>query len=129
MVRIIGWINIILILFMIAIYPIKYLYLKSIRESKTNYYFKKAYNIFKRFHPIIGLIIIIFGLYHGYKLYSLTIIYTGTILLYSIFLNGFIALIGQKLKMMKKHWRKAHRIMALFIVIFALLHLISPNII
>ena len=131
MIKIGGWINIILIMVMASIYPIKQMYMKKYKlEGKESAIgLSKLYNFSRKAHPILGIIILFIGTIHGSMAYSLTVIHTGTILLYSIYLTGIIALIGQKFKPFKKHWRLAHRVLGLLVIVLAVIHVFWRNII
>ena len=128
MLKTIGWINIILILAMLSIYPIKKINLHLIKQkSSLKDTFRKFYRFIIKAHPIVGIIIILLGLYHGYNAYSLTAFYSGTILLYWIVLMGIVAIIGQKISFLKKQWRIYHRIMGFLALVFSFIHIYYPN--
>lgn len=111
MVTTIGWVNIILLLVMSSMYLIKQIYMhkykKVGKERAKN--LGKLYQFSRKAHPVTGIIILILGVYHGSQAYGLTILHTGTILLYSIFLMAVVALAGPRVKSFRKHWKVVHR--------------------
>lgn len=131
MVTTIGWINIVFIAIMGSIYPIKLTYMKKYKnegkEKAKN--LGKLYQFSRKAHPITGIAIILLGLYHGSKAYSLSVLHTGTILLYLIILMAIVAVVGQKVKPFKKNWRILHGRLGILVYIFAILHVFWRNII
>ena len=130
MVSLLGWINIGLLVMMGSIYPIKNRYLKTLKsqgkeKAKT---LGLIYGFSRKAHPVTGILILVIGFYHGSQAFSLTVVHTGTLLLYGILLMGLIAIIGQKLKPLRKHWRKVHRILGVVVFVFAALHVFWRNI-
>ncbi|TYQ16325.1 UNVERIFIED_CONTAM: hypothetical protein Cloal_2854 [Acetivibrio alkalicellulosi] len=130
MVTTVGWINIFLIIIMGSIYPIKHKYMLTYKnEGKEK---AKAlgqlYRFSRKVHPVTGVLILLLGFYHGSQAYSLTVLHTGTILLYSILLMAIVALVGQKVRAFNKHWRIVHRGIGIFVFLFAVLHIFWRNI-
>lgn len=131
LVELAGWTNIVFISIMISIYPIKlsYLVLAKKKGRKNVKKLGKLYNFSKRAHPFLGVLILSIGFYHGYNAFSLTVLHTGTILLYLILTMGLVALVGSNFDPFKKHWRIVHRSLSLLVVLFAILHVFWKNII
>jgi len=129
MVTTIGWINIVFIVVMGSIYPIKQTYLKKMKEEGKEKAepLGKLYRFSRKAHPALGVIILILGFYHGYQAFSLTVLHTGTVLLYLILAMGIVAIAGQKVKAFRKHWRTVHRTMGGFVFLFAVIHVFWRN--
>lgn len=129
MVIIIGWINIGLIVLMGSIYPVKKIYLKKLKEEgkEKSKNLGKVYQFSRKAHPILGLGIIALGFYHGYQAFSLTVLHTGTLLLYTLVLMAIVAIGGPRIKPFKKHWRLVHRSLGGVVFVLALLHIFWRN--
>ena len=91
MVDALGWLNIGLIALMFALFPIKRSYLKYRKSS-----YLKVYRKVRVFHPLLGLIIIIIGLVHGFLALGTIKLHTGTLVLISIITMGLISTLGRK---------------------------------
>ncbi len=130
MVVVIGWVNIGLILIMSGIYPIKRRYLKMFKEQgkEKAKNWGKLYQFTRKAHPILGLVILIMGFYHGYQAFSLTVWHTGTLLLYTLLVMALVAMAGPRIKAFKKHWRVVHRSLGGVVYLLAILHIFWRNI-
>lgn len=127
----VGWINLWLIVIMGSIYPIKHNYMRKYKnegkeKAKT---IGQFYQFTRKAHPVTGFIILLLGVYHGSQAYSLFILHTGTVLLYSILIMAIIAIVGQKFRVFQKHWRVVHRGIGILVFLFAVLHVFWRNII
>ena len=131
MVAIIGWVNIVLIVIMGSIFPVKKMYLKKMKvEGKGKAEnLGKLYRFSRKAHPILGLGIVALGFYHGFQAFSLTVLHTGTLLLYTLVLMAIVALAGPRIKALKKHWRLVHRSLGGVVYVLALLHIFLRNLI
>lgn len=130
MFKIIGWVNAVLIIFMVSIYPLKLIYLKKSKTSRgEREKWKYAYTTLRKLHPRLGAIIFLFGIYHGSQAFSLTVVHTGTLLLYSVLLMGIIAIFGQRIRVFRKHWRLAHRIVDGAVLTMLAIHIFNRNLI
>ncbi len=129
MVVVIGWINIGLIVIMGSIFPVKKTYLKKLKEEgkEKSKNWGKLYQFSRKAHPILGLVILTLGFYHGYQAFSLTVWHTGTLLLYTVFMMAVIALTGPRIKPFKKHWRTVHRNLGIVVYFLGVLHVFWRN--
>ncbi|WP_213050288.1 hypothetical protein [Serpentinicella alkaliphila] len=89
----------------------------------------QLYQFTRKAHPVTGFIILLLGVYHGSQAYSLYVLHTGTVLLYSIFIMAITALVGQKFRAFQKHWRVVHRGIGILVFLSAVLHVFLRNII
>ncbi len=130
MVTLAGWTNIVLIVIMGSIFPIKTLYVKKQKEQgkEKAQNWRRLYQFSRKAHPIIGFVILAIGFYHGSQAFSLTTWHTGTLLLYTVLLMALIALIGPRVKAFKKHWRRVHRWVGVLVFVFAAMHVFWPYI-
>lgn len=130
MVAFTGWINIVFIILMGSLYPLRIIYTKLAKKRgrKNVEGLGKLYRFFKNTHPILGGIILLLGSYHGATALSLTVFRTGTVLFYLILAMGVIALVGPRVKPFKKHWRLVHRALSPLVFLFAVLHVFWRNI-
>ena len=131
MVVIIGWINIGLIVIMGSIFPVKKMFLKKMKTEGKEKAEKlgKLYRFSRKAHPILGLGILALGFYHGFQAFSLTVLHTGTLLLYTLLLMAIVALVGSRIKPFKKHWRLVHRSLGGVVYVLALMHIFWRNLI
>jgi len=93
------------------------------KDSKEK--FRNFIKFISKIHRVQGIIIIIIASIHAYLIFE-TIFYwhTGLVLLLAIIFNLIIFLLGQ-FKIIKK-WLTFHKITALIIFVFLLLHIINP---
>lgn len=131
MVTTIGWINVAFVAVMASIYPFKKAYMKKMKsdgkEKAEN--LKKVYQFIRKLHPKLGIVILLIGLYHGSQAFSLTVLHTGTLLLYTILVMAVIGLSGPRVKAFRKNWRTVHRTIGLFVILFVFLHIFQRNLI
>ncbi len=102
-------------------------YKKEGKEKAKN--LGKLYQFSRKAHPVTGILILSLGLYHGSQAYSLTVLHTGTMLLYSIFLMALVALIGPRVKAFRKNWRVVHRTIGILVFMLAVTHVLWRNLI
>lgn len=124
MVETLGWLNIGLILLMGTIYPMKKLYLNKRKKSLLLLY-RKA----KFYHPILGFIIVIIGLIHGYTALGTIRLHTGIFILFTVILMGCITALGRKKLLFKKKWLAIHSNLSLLLLLFIIIHIFFRNII
>lgn len=131
MVKTIGWINAFLIATMASIYPIKVTYLKKVKKEgkEKSGKWKSRYQLIKKLHPRLGLGILVLGFYHGTQAFSLAVLHTGTLLLYTVLLMAIIAISGPRIKLFKKNWRIFHRAIGGIAILFLALHIFNRNLI
>ncbi|SCY33337.1 hypothetical protein [Alkaliphilus peptidifermentans] len=114
-----GWINIFLILTMAMIYPIKMQYQRTRNKDLL-----AVYKRVKIAHPFVGGAIIIIAFVHGYLQLGTLRMHSGLYVLITIALMGIIALIGPRIKVLRKRWRSIHRLLFLPLIILILLHVL-----
>lgn len=123
---VLGWINFALVLFNLSYFFIKLVYRNNLIKNKEKRV--KFREIIKRgslIHRINGILIIVIAVIHAYLIFgNIFYFHTGLILLIFIILNLFIFILG-RLKVLKK-WLLAHKLTAIIIFIFLLIHLINP---
>lgn len=120
MYSVLGWINVILLLFMASMFPIK-----SVLKKKKS--MVSLYRFFRKLHPIIGVSIVLIGMIHGYLALGGVRLHSGSILLLSIALSGGIIYSKGKINYMKHNWRRIHRTLGFVIIALLILHLAFPN--
>ncbi len=131
MVDAMGWLNLVLVLIMASIYPIKRAATaKPHGPGKGNNGRSMAlYKRMRLLHPLLGGLIIVLGLIHGYLALGTIRPHTGLLVVITIILMGAIAIFGPKMKVLRKKWRNLHRGMGLILLIFVVLHLFWRNLI
>ena len=121
MYKLLGWINSILLVFMISMFPLKYILKNKRIENMV-----PLYRIFRKFHPLIGITIIIIGIIHGFMALGSLQLHSGSILIGAIIISGLIIYIKNKINYLKHHWRNIHKMMGLVIIMLFILHLAVP---
>ncbi|WP_026477166.1 hypothetical protein [Alkaliphilus transvaalensis] len=116
MVDVMGWLNLLLILIMASISPLKKLGTKNIKA-------RKCYQKMRAIHPIMGILIIIIGLLHGYLALGTIKLHTGSLIVINLVLLALIAIIGPKVKQLRRRWRDIHKGLGFLLVVFLILHL------
>jgi len=124
MVEVLGWLNIGLIILMGTIYPIKKIYLKNKSHGVFSIYRKT-----RLLHPILGLIIVVIGLTHGYLALGTLRLHTGSLLVTTIIVMGCVTSLGRKQLLFKKSWIKIHRSLVPILFIFIILHIFFRSLI
>ena len=124
MAGILGWINLVLILFMGSIFPIKKMYQKHKTKKLLD-----LYKTIRKIHPFMGLTIIIIGIIHGYMQLNTIRIHTGTLILLMVILMGSVALLGPRIKILKRNWRFIHRNMGFLLLGTLVIHLFFNSLI
>lgn len=113
-----GWLNLVIFLLMGTIYPIKKRMEKK-RDQKSIQVYRKARVI----HPILGSFIILIGFVHGYMQLGRLRLHTGTLLIGYLLLMGLVAILGPRIRFLRKRWRVIHRSMGIPLVLLLLVHL------
>lgn len=114
-----GWSNIIIILAMGLLFPIKQLALTRQFRSKIVPIYRKMRII----HPWLGIAAICIGLTHGSMALGGLAMHTGLLLVMTLVLTGLIALAGPNIPFLKYRWRDIHIIISLLVVIALLIHM------
>lgn len=114
-----GWINVVLALFMGSIYPLK----QQIKNYKK---LAPVYRKMRIIHPVTGVVMILVGLFHGYMALGSIRIHSGSLILIILILMGLTALAGTRIKAFRKNWRIVHRLLAVLLFASVLAHLIWP---
>ncbi len=125
MVDALGWLNLFLIIIMSAIYPVKKLQVSMIKR-KGKEQAKKYTTIYKKIstlHPILGIIIIVVGVVHGFLALGEFRLHTGSLIIVNLVLMAVTAIIGPKIKGLRKKWRNLHQGLALLLFVFIVIHL------
>jgi len=124
MVEGLGWLNLALVFLMILIYPIKRLYLDK-RKPKL----LKLYKAARYYHPLLGFIIVLIGLTHGYLAIGSIRLHTGTLVVLTVILMGCITVLGRRKLLFQRNWRKIHVYLVPLLFIFIFVHIFFRNII
>ncbi len=124
MVGTMGWVNLVLIVIMGLIYPLKMAYQRN-KDKKVLELYKRA----RIFHPVLGFVIIGIGLTHGYLALGALRLHTGSLVLLALIAMATIALIGPRMKALRKSWRTIHRYAGGVLWAFLLLHLFYRSLI
>ena len=117
--QILGWLNVILVVLMGSIYPIK-------EKMKTNKKLIPIYRKMRIIHPIVGVSMIVVGLIHGWMALGQIRLHSGLLILLALIAMALTALAGQKIKAFRKGWRKVHRALGLLVFLLVLAHLVFP---
>lgn len=124
MIVALGWLNLVLIIFMVLIYPLKRMYLKK-RKPELLALYKSARN----YHPLLGFTIILIGLIHGFMALGTIRLHTGTLVLFTVILMGCITTFGRKKVLFSKTWLKLHKTLIPLLFVFIIIHIFFRNII
>ena len=124
MVDALGWLNLVLIIFMVLIYPLKRMYLKK-RKPELLALYKSARN----YHPLLGFTIVLIGLIHGFMALGTIRLHTGTLVLFTVILMGCITTFGRKKVLFSKTWLKLHKTLIPLLFVFIIIHIFFRNII
>lgn len=116
---------------MASIYPVKLSYLRKIKVQGRQHaeIHGKIYNIIRKTHPILGSLIVLIGLYHGWIAFGRFPLHTGTLVLGTIILMGLVALLGPKIKGLRKSWRSIHRGLGFLLFLLVIIHIYWRNLI
>lgn len=117
--QLLGWLNVILVLLMGSIFPIK-------ERMKTNKKLIPVYRKARVIHPITGVAMIVIGLIHGTMALGRIRLHSGTLILIVLVLMALVAFAGPRVKALKKNWRLIHRMLGLLVFVLVLAHLIVP---
>ncbi|SMP40457.1 hypothetical protein [Anoxynatronum buryatiense] len=114
-----GWVNVVLVVLMGAIYPLK-------QKMKSNKKLIPIYRVVRVAHPVVGVVMILIGLLHGAMVLGQLRLHSGSLVLMTLILMALVALAGNKLAVFRKTWRPIHRILGLLLVVLLLAHLLFP---
>lgn len=119
-----GWINVFILFLTSFAYSGKKIDKFIFRgENKT---IKTLIKISRGWHVYLAILLITISVLHGYlALGGMIYFHTGYLLLLTITLTGTIGILFKLLK--KKQLFKLHKISALILVVFIILHIISVN--
>lgn len=117
--QILGWLNVILVVLMGSIYPVK-------EKMKTNKKLMPLYRKMRVIHPVVGVIMIVIGLVHGFMVLGEIRLHSGLLIVIILIIMALTALAGQKVKAFRKGWRKVHRTLGVLVFLLVLAHLIFP---
>ncbi len=131
MVDAMGWFNLILILIMASIYPVKRAAMANSKGvgGKNSGVSLALYKKMRLLHPLLGGLIIVLGMIHGYLALGTVKLHTGLLVVITVMLMGALAIFGPKMKGLRKKWRNLHRGMGFILLIFVILHLFWRNLI
>ncbi|AKL95563.1 hypothetical protein CACET_c21160 [Clostridium aceticum] len=125
MVDFLGWLNIFLILFAIALYPVKKASMIFLRKNIIkSIKWIKYYRIMSTLHPYVGGLIVLVGCLHSYLAMGGFKLHSGSFILGTVILMGMIAILGRKIKGFNKSWRLTHKILGVFVFAFIINHLL-----
>lgn len=123
MYKILGWINAILLVLIIAQFILNYTNRNFIKtDNKT---FKKIQKLFKLIHKPLGITLAILGLIHGYMALGGFRLHTGSLLYLSLFITAILG--GSFYKLRKKVFFLWHKIIAALTVLLLMVHIFFPD--
>lgn len=117
--QIMGWVNVVLVVFMGAIYPLK-------QKMKTNKKLIPVYRVMRVVHPAVGAAMILIGLLHGSMVLGQLRLHSGSLVVLTLIVMALVAVAGNKLAAFRKIWRPIHRGLGMVLVVLLLAHLIFP---
>lgn len=123
MYKILGWINAILLVLIIAQFILNYTNRNFIKtDNKT---FKKIQKLFKLIHKPLGITLAILGLIHGYMALGGFRLHTGSLLYLSLFITAILG--GSFYKLRKKVFFLWHKRIAALTVLLLMVHIFFPD--
>ncbi|MDW7672370.1 MAG: hypothetical protein SCK57_07760 [Bacillota bacterium] len=117
--QVMGWVNVILVVLMGSIYPIK-------EKMKTNKKLIPVYRKVRVIHPIVGILMIVGALIHGTMALGRIRLHSGTLIVVVLIIMALVAFSGPRVKAFKKNWRTVHRSLGVLVFVLVLAHLIWP---
>lgn len=124
MVKILGWINVFILMLTSFVYSGRTID-KLIFQGK-NQTFKNFIKLSSNWHSYLAVLLITISALHGYlALGGMLYFHTGYLLSFTIILTGIIGILFKLQK--KKQLFKLHKILAVLIIIFLIWHIISVN--
>ncbi|MDW7661121.1 MAG: hypothetical protein SCL54_06755 [Bacillota bacterium] len=118
-----SWFNVILLIYLLS-FPLALELNKRVFRGKKKK-FNKALKMGRKFHPYVGITLVVTGLIHGYnKLGGTLSFHTGSLLLLILIINGFIGFMYKKKR--NKKLATTHRIVGIAVAAAFLLHYINP---
>ncbi|GAB6189033.1 hypothetical protein JCM30566_07720 [Marinitoga arctica] len=127
-VEFLGWLNVFFLSFNLSLFIIRRLYkyfIKNKKSQKAKFIVKLMFYL-KKYHKLSGILLIIFGIIHGYlALNGNLYFHTGVILWLGIVLMFGLYFLS-KIEYFKFFWIKLHRYVGLGLIILLLIHLINP---
>lgn len=125
MVEFLGWLNVVLILSMGFLYPLKKLALISVGnlDRGGGRLVLEGYKKSSRIHPFIGGLILIIAFVHSYLAMGFLKFHSGTLNLITILLMGIIAVLGNRTKKLRNKWRRIHKVLGVILLLLILNHI------
>lgn len=115
--------NVILLIYLASFPLLIYINKKVLKGKNKN--FNKSLKLGRKIHPYAGIILIISGGLHGYlKMGGQFVLHTGSLLLFSLIINGILGFMYRK-----THNRKLaniHRYFGIVVISLFILHYANP---
>jgi len=116
-------INVLLLIYLLS-FPLLLALNSKVLKGK-NKDFNKALKMGRKIHPIVGVILVVSGLIHGYlKLGGQFMFHTGSLLIIALMLNGALGFYYKKNRNKKTAFM--HRLVGFIILALFLLHYLKP---
>ena len=123
MYRILGWINVSIVAIMLTPFALPYLSKNLLRKHKES--IQESYKVLRTVHKLLGGILFISAIVHGYLALMAFALHTGTIL---GILTVIVVSFGGLFRFIKKKWvRTTHKVLAFIMILVLCLHLIFPS--
>lgn len=121
--RLLGNVNLILLGLLVLPYLLNFLN-RTVFKTKSPVY-RKLLKALRGIHKPLGVLFLITGLIHGYMAMGGLRLHTGTVLYVAIIVQVLLG--GAFYKTKKKGLFKAHRLLAMLIVLLFLVHWLAPG--
>lgn len=121
--RFFGNLNLALLIIVMLPYALNFLNRKFFKTKNENY--RNAVKWARAIHKPAGVLLLIFGLVHGYMVFRSVRFHTGTVLYVLIIVQGILG--GALYRKKSKTLFKAHRVTAFVVSALFLLHWLAPN--
>lgn len=125
MYRILGWINVGLLLFNLFPFFVRIIYYRM-KKSPVLSYLMKIARLFRRYHKLSGLTLVVLGIIHGYLALGGYLYFHTGMLLWILIVSMFVLYLLGRLPFFRRSWLFLHRYLGVSLLAFFLLHLIKP---
>lgn len=123
MYKLFGLINVILVILLTASYWVPRLNKHLLHLKSPAYY--SFVRLLRRIHKPMGLALLLSAAVHGFLAPGGLRLHTGSVLFVIVFVTSLLG--GSFFRLKKPELLKGHRLAALLVVLFLLLHLLFPN--
>lgn len=121
--RFFGNLNLVLLVIVLLPYVLNFLNRRFFKTKNETY--RNAVKLARAVHKPAGIILLVFGLVHGYMAFRSVRFHTGTVLYALIIVQAVLG--GALYRKKSKALFKAHRVTALVVAALFLLHWLVPS--